>query len=155
MLRKSESILKRRNEPIFGFDFGHALRQLATNLQCARASRETNDTNFRLRGRLRTIINGEWAVTSFGLECLTRPLAFRMHWAGMRSRSAGSAILFGNALEVDEDVTDRSDPLWVEAFEWMMSRYKPEILAPGAEPTHPVAISMNRSIAEGWDPDPR
>lgn len=117
-----EDGLQRQNKPLHGFKLSYALAQLVKSATLMRNARSApaNDPA-RLHGRLRLLINDEWAITSFGLESTESTTAFKSRWADWRGRQ-GAARWHGSELVLDSEVVPDGNGSWEEALRWVQER---------------------------------
>jgi hypothetical protein len=117
--------LERKNLPYNDFNFKFTLERLATSFRIMREARGSSGvSDKRLEGRLRLLINNEWAITSFGLESTSRSIAMRAKWAGFHggnSSGMGVAIWEGTQFALPNVFPER-DACWEDAIAWVKER---------------------------------
>lgn len=133
-----EAGLQRLNRPLHGFSFAHALEQLAESVRIMRRARSSEpESPHRLEGRLRFLINGRWAYTSYGLEALQGTARFSITDAGFRG-GPPAATFWPGCINSCERPEDEPEAEWREAVWWLAEREGFEVLAPGQTQDHPL-----------------
>ena len=137
--------LDRRNTPRHGFGFGFAIEQLLRSIEVMRAARSAPaDDPRRLKGRLRLLVNDEWAYTSAGLEAVSSATLFQIRAAGFNERGQW----LGSYLYLADDDRAAADPRLREALDWLEERESVRILTPGTDPAADMFGRMAKRKAD-------
>lgn len=124
--------LERRNEPAYGFGFGHSLEMLPRSVEVMRDARMAPaGSPHRLEGRLRVLINDDWAYTSVGLEAISKETILTIRAAGWAD---GGHRWVGPYMHLSEEVRLQADASLAEAFKWIEEREHIRLLEPGTDP---------------------
>lgn len=117
-----EEALLRNNRPLNEFSLAQAIRQVGSGMRVMRAARgaPAGDPR-RIEGRLRLLINDEWAITSYGLEAVHARNAYKLTVApptrGPIAATGGGGT---PTLRIDGDAP--TGPAWDEALAWVQQR---------------------------------
>jgi hypothetical protein len=133
--------LERRNEPANGFGFGHSLEMLLRSVEVMRDARVAPaGSPRRLEGRLRVLINDEWAYTSSGLEAISRETIIPINATGWID---GGRMWVGPYTHLSEEARKQADTSLTEALTWIENREDIRILEPGTDPRTTFFRSRN------------
>lgn len=144
--------LERRNRPTDGFGFGYTLDRLVSSIEIMRDARAAvADDPRRLRGRLRTLVNDDWAYTTEGLEAIATDDFFPVQEAGWMERGSGVAQAFGSHMFVPESTLREAPEPLAHAFDWLEARERVRILRPGDNPIRSLFGNANERPASRED----
>lgn len=113
-----EALLSRSNLAPDGFSLPYAIRRLLASVEVmSKARSAVTGSPLRLHGRLRLLLNDEWALTTQGLESLTSD-----HMLVAQRGEGVSAIMGHNLLIVPRNFAEQADPPLQEALDWVQNR---------------------------------
>ena len=116
-----EDGLRTENRPLYGFSLGYALRQLVKTVAVVREARAAEaDDPRRLTGRVRLLLNDDWVWTDYGLESVHSAERYKVVLGHFDP--AGQYI--HSSIRVPESRRGCTDPLWLDAINWIQEREK-------------------------------
>lgn len=117
-----ERALKRRNDPPDDFSFGYAIRQVMDAYEVMRRARAAKSGDpHRLKGLLKVLINEEWCFTSYGLEAIERPVAFKRS-EGLHSNGGSVPTWRFDSITITEVLPDMDAGTFDKAVTWLRER---------------------------------